>query len=141
MTTSDLDDGLLADPAVEAGEVGTTDEEETGPYFRNVYVFVEEFLAVVYARPSRAGSSWRWCPRWWAHPEAVARLEALWQAFEALRQEPGTSAAVWWRDFVDPTMVALSDPQGTFAGCSTEAHKVPPALPVERPADALWESQ
>ena len=131
--SSDFDDDLDGLPYDEQSASGETPE----PHFSNVYVFVEDFLSKVYARPVRAQASWRWCPQWWAHPEAVSRLEALWQAFEALRLDPGLGPATWWRDYADPTMGALSDPAGTFAACSDKGHQVPPDLPVERPADWL----
>ncbi|MBA3489034.1 MAG: DUF4913 domain-containing protein, partial [Longispora sp.] len=39
----------------------------------------------------------RWCPTWWDHPEAVARLTALWRAWEALQPDPGSGMSSWWR--------------------------------------------
>lgn len=114
--------------------------EEVENHFPNVYVFVQDFLVKVHARPVRAQLSWRWCSQWWNHPEALSRLEALWKAFEVLRRDPGTGAATWWRDYADPTMAALSDAGGTFAKCSDATHGVPSDLPMDKPAAWLLES-
>jgi len=114
--------------------------EEVENHFPNVYVFVQDFLVKVHARPVRAQLPWRWCSQWWDHPEALSRLEALWKAFEVLRRDPGTGAATWWRDYADPTMAALSDAAGTFAKCSDTTHAVPPDLPMDEPAAWLVES-
>jgi len=116
------------------------DAEEVENHFANVYVFVQDFLVKVQARPVRDGLALHWCSQWWDHPEAVSRLEALWKAFEVLRRDPGTGAATWWRDYADPTMAALSDAAGTFAKCSDTSHALPPDLPMEQPSAWLLES-
>ncbi len=139
---------LLTETAAEVVEAefktmtGEADDAEPGVenHFQNVYVFVQDFLVKVHARPVRDQLSWRWCSQWWDHPEAVSRLEALWKAFEVLRRDPGTGAATWWRDYADPTMAALSDAAGTFAKCSDTTHALPPDLPMEPPAAWLLES-
>ncbi|MEJ7831574.1 MAG: DUF4913 domain-containing protein [Nocardioides sp.] len=134
--------------AVEPGVRGSSDDavsaaypdDQDGPVFANVYLFVRDFLTTVYARPVRDQGSWKWCARWWEHPEALSRLEALWLAFEALRQDPALGGATWWRDYADPTMTALSDPGGTFAKCGDRAHGAPAALPMEDPPAVLLTS-
>lgn len=122
------------------GESADDAEPEVENHFQNVYVFVQDFLVKVQARPTRDGLPLHWCSQWWDHPEAVSRLEALWKAFEVLRRDPGTGAGTWWRDYADPTMAALSDAAGTFAKCSDTSHAVPPDLPIEQPAAWLLES-
>lgn len=119
------------------------DEEEEAPpepHFPNVFVFVRDFLAPMYARYGlREQSPWRWCDHWWEHLEAFSRLEALWQAFEALRLTPGTGPAVWWRDYADPTMATLADPSGPFQKCGGGKHELPATLPLKEPPPALLE--
>lgn len=134
-----LDDGLTTPLPTDSGEPS----EETGEgslHYPNVYVFVDQFLVHIYARHYEPAGAWRWCSQWWDHPEAVSRLDALWQAFEALRNEPGTGPATWWRDYADPTMTALTDPKGPFEQCRAgERHKSPLPLP-SRGADVglIW---
>jgi hypothetical protein len=139
----------IAAEAVEA-EFKTMTGETPGPavaeaedvenHFPNVYVFVQDFLVKVQARPVRDGLALHWCSQWWDHPEAVSRLEALWKAFEVLRRDPGTGATTWWRDYADPTMAALADAAGTFAKCSDTSHAVPADLPMVPPSAWLLES-
>lgn len=127
MTTDDDD---LTVPGTD--EATDLDAAAEGPQnlYPNVFVFVRDFLAVVYARPDGDKQGFRWCRQWYCHPEAVARLEALWKAFEALRQDPGTGASVWWRDHADPCMLALTSAEGTFRRCTQTQHKTPPNLAV-----------
>ncbi len=102
--------------------------------------WVTQMLFPTYRREVlRAGFTW--CPRWWAHTEAVARLEALWRAWEHHRQLPAVGMAVWWKDYADPTMAALFNPAGPFAACTPTRHHdrdpVPP-LPQEPPPPQLF---
>jgi hypothetical protein len=76
----------------------------------------------------------RWCSRWADHPEAVLRLDALWQAHEALAAEGGTGPSTWLRDHLDPALARLMSDDGPFGRCATgerARHDLPPALPVE----------
>ena len=100
-------------------------------------VWVEELLIPVYGR--EVSSTAMWCPRWWAHPEAVARLHALYLAWMVLTGEGSElyGPAMWHRDYLDPTMAALRSPDGPFAGCTSlgerPKHRVleaPRLLPV-----------
>ncbi|WP_216915263.1 DUF4913 domain-containing protein [Nocardia noduli] len=110
--------------------------------YRNLELFVAEFLAPLYRREViREGSEnkIRWCPMWWDHGEAVARLSALWRSFERMRQGDGVEMSVWWIHHADPTMSALMDHEkGPFQYCSVaDGHKRRlKALPVtEIPED------
>lgn len=114
---------------------GSTELSEAGTpstLFPNVYVFVRDHLTDVIERDVGHHGN-RWCPRWFEHPEAVSRLEALWKAFEALRQDPGTGASAWWRDHADPTMTALFAGQGVFRSCDKGKHTLGARLPMEEP--------
>lgn len=85
-------------------------------------------------------SSSTWCSKWWAHPQAITRLHALWIAWQELTTpEAGgwTGPSIWHRDHLDPCLAALRSPSGPFAACmttpDTEQHAVldvPPAVPV-----------
>lgn len=122
----DLDD--VAEPPEATGE--PAEDDKPANFYPDVYAFVGEFLAEMFAhKVSDALTSWRWCSHWFLHVEAVARLEALWKAWETLRLDPGTGSSVWFRDHADPAMAALTGPQGPFAQCSDTSHRLPPALP------------
>ena len=111
--------------------------EPPKPRFSSVYEFVTAHLADHYRRDV-SGQQLVWCPQWWAHGEAVSRLEALWRAWEQLRLDGGTAMATWWKDYADPTMATLFDPQGPFAGCSAKRGHAPrlSPLPCEPMPDA-----
>jgi len=138
MSTDEMLDGLLDQEHDhnELDEQQAEHQEEPENLYTDVAAFVEGFLITVYARPVNAQKNdFRWCAHWWEHAEAVSRLEALWKAFETLRQDPGTGAAVWWRDYADPTLNALCSSEGAFKQCSDTQHKVYADLPVEPAPD------
>jgi len=101
----------------DAAEAPVDEESAPALYYPNVEAFVRDQLAPTYRReldsPSRT-----WCPEWWRHAEAIARLEALWRAWEHLRLDPATGISVWFRDHADHHMGVLLDVNGPFKGCS-----------------------
>lgn len=107
------------------------DEDEAPElHYPDVGAFVSASLATTYRREVD-GRERTWCPRWWAHAEAVVRLEALWRAWEHLRLEPALGMSIWLRDHADPHMAVLMDPAGPFAGCTTaRGHAVEPLAPL-----------
>ena len=126
-----LDDDLYAEPAAGQPAPDHVEQDQARNHFPDVFAFVEEYLVHVYARPvDRQRTGFRWCSRWHDHTEALARLEALWQAFEALRVTPGGGMSVWWINHADPTMAALTDSEGPFRGCSDTTHKLASPLPI-----------
>ncbi|SCL25889.1 DUF4913 domain-containing protein [Micromonospora inyonensis] len=104
------------------------------PVFRNIDQFVSGYLALVLERRVASGPTpgINWCPRWWAHPEALSRLYALWRAWEALRvNDPHTGMSVWWRDHLDPHLAVLTGDAGPFTRCGSDRHRDPEPLHVE----------
>ncbi|MFF4291008.1 DUF4913 domain-containing protein [Streptomyces sp. NPDC001633] len=83
-----------------------------------------------------------WCPKWWEHPQAVARLHALWIAWQELTTpEAGgwTGPSVWHLNHLDPCIAALRDPSGPFAGCMIKpeyAQHIVPEQPYAEPLPA-----
>lgn len=91
--------------------------DEPGLYYGSVDEFVRDYLRNVYRRKiGGTGTGRVWAAEWWKYDEAVIRLEALWRAWEHLRQEPTTGMSVWWRDHADHHMAVLMDSDGPFAG-------------------------
>ncbi|MFJ6101876.1 DUF4913 domain-containing protein [Streptomyces sp. NPDC092359] len=66
-----------------------------------------------------------WCAQWHEHPEAVARLHALWLAWQQLTDtEAGLSGpSTWHRDHLDQALVHLRAPDGPFAACTTSPNR------------------
>ena len=97
-------------------------ESGTRTLYATSVEWVEGYLAVVYWR--RLGPRYIWCRYWWAHPEAVVRLEAMWRAWEKMRREdPLAGIAKWFVEIGDPMMRELFDPDGPFKGCNETRHR------------------
>jgi hypothetical protein len=111
------------------------DSPPTDPVFKNVEEFVVNRFLPVYRRME--GDEIRWCHMWWAHAEAVSRLQALWHAWEVMRWEPGTGMGNWHRDHLDPQLKALLSPDGPFHACTTSEHREPVPLSAS-PAPSGW---
>ena len=90
----------------------------TEPQFKSVYEFVDRFLVTAYPTTAVRADDVRWTGRWWAHPEAVLRLSALWMRYEQLRQaEPATYIETFLRNHGDYHMAKLMAPEGAFDDC------------------------
>lgn len=97
--------------------LAANDPAGRGLWYANAHDFVVGYLTPNYIRTLEKEQ--RWCQEWWRHAEAVARLDALWRSFEAHRvSDNASSMAVWWRDFADPTMAALTQQKGVFEMCN-----------------------
>ena len=130
------------DPAGAAASPGSADSPESdGPVYSDVGAFVNDYLAHVVERQVSKGAQAGvyWCPQWWAHPEALSRLYALWRAWETLRiADPDTGMSTWWRDHLDPHLTALTAGHGPFTRCAPDRHYDPVPLPTEPvPAEIL----
>jgi hypothetical protein len=85
-----------------------------------------------------------WCSEWHERPKAVARLHALWLAWQHLTDtEAGLSgASTWHRDHLDHALAQLRLRDGPFAACTTSPAR--PTSPVRggcgelRPAHPRW---
>ncbi|MGQ4615074.1 DUF4913 domain-containing protein [Nocardia sp. R7R-8] len=115
-------------------------EQQQNMIYASVVAFVEEYLSVVYRRQVTDLSDTVWCPEWWQHAEAVARLDALWRAWEHYRQDASTGLSVWFLDHADPHMAKLFDPKGPFKYCSVRnGHKdMLSPLPTKSPQHGMF---
>ncbi len=139
-----MDDPELNQPAVEddlptAAEKGEGGGRAPQLFYPTLDAFVAKLLAPTYRRVVD-GRHRTWCPQWWRHAEAIARLEAMWRSWEHLRQDPATGVSVWFRDHADPHMAVLLDPDGPFKHCSPEKGHLPRAepLPLVDPPPGLF---
>lgn len=88
--------------------------------FASLDAFVDGYVLPNWRhRPSQG----KWCATWWQHGEAIARLEAVWEAFEVMRLEPAPALSTWWRDHLDVHMRTLTAEDGTFAGCTASRYE------------------
>lgn len=118
----------MTTPAGPAGPGGQ--EEIPEPVFTAVEDWVDGYFRPMFRRP--LGGEFRWCRRWWAHPEAVSRLTALWRSWEVFRLEPATGISDWYRDHLDHHLTVLLGPRGPFFQCSPDSgHLDHPQFPVD----------
>ncbi|WP_217245553.1 DUF4913 domain-containing protein [Streptomyces sp. AC602_WCS936] len=132
--TDASDPAVDRQPAAEPPFILYMDGEEYLRELRNLTVWVSDLLLPVYGR--EVSSSQPWCPRWWEHLEAVARLHALWLAWQECTDAAAGSAgpAVWHRDHLGPALAELRSPVGPFAGCKEGSHRAK-TVPVVEPYD------
>lgn len=144
--TPDVLDQLRADAdeAVQTLVHGQTGQEPAGDaaaaprlYYGSTNEFMREYLRHVYKRKIDGRHAF-WSPQWWKSDEAIARLEALWLAWEHLRLDTTTGASVWWRDHADPHMGILMSSTGPFAKQIDVTATVLEPLPHEEPPAALF---
>lgn len=123
-TTSGADEGSAepSSPFILALD-GRTYEKELAA----LRTWVEDLLLPVYGREIH--STRPWCRQWPEHPEAVARLHALWLAWQQFTDaEAGLAgASLWHRDHLDPALMQLRSAEGPFSACTTS-----PARPNHR---------
>jgi hypothetical protein len=116
--------------------------EPPGLYYVSLDEWVDQWLFPVYRR-SVLGHERTWCPQWWRHAEAVARLESLWRAWEHLRLDAAFGLSVWFRDHADHHMGVLLNADGPFKGCGDGRHADSPVgeLPHEPPPQGMFEPE
>ncbi|MEV6323403.1 DUF4913 domain-containing protein [Nocardia sp. NPDC051787] len=117
-----------------------TEQQQQPMAYSNVVDFVENYLSGIYRRQVTDLSDTVWCPEWWQHAEAIARLDALWRAWEHYRQDGATGLSVWFLDHADPHMAKLFDPKGPFKYCSVRnGHKdMLSPLPTKSPQHGMF---
>ncbi|MGW4492337.1 DUF4913 domain-containing protein [Streptomyces sp. NPDC004376] len=136
--------GSEPDPAADQHADGATGAEAVGPEETDgpASVFILALGGEAYTVELAALSDWvnylflpvygreisttrPWCARWHEHPEAVARLHALWLAWQQFTDvEAGLSGpSTWHRDHLDQTLAHLRAPDGPFAACTTSANR------------------
>lgn len=109
-------------------------EESQKEPVKLVYSSTEEFLhkqlLPTYIR-ELDGKPFVWCRQWYFHPEAVARVEGMWRAWENLRLDAATGLSVWYKDHADHHMPILMDSRGPFQNCDMKAHRETEPIELE----------
>lgn len=126
MSVDDLDDlpeleaSLAADVADMAALIDAhtpaEDGEEEAWLYATVDEWVGDWLAITIDRRigDVSSSGVCWCPKWWAHPEALNRIYLLWQTWEHARI--GGTMPDWWSHF-DQVWTVLTADEGPFRDC------------------------
>ncbi|MGW5042181.1 DUF4913 domain-containing protein [Streptomyces parvulus] len=111
------------------------DSPEYDDELRALIEWVEGVLVPGYLAEPSADA--RWCHLWFEHPVAVARLHALWLAWQELTDPVScgyTGPSVWHRDHLDPCLRELRAPTGPFTGCTKGEHQILHRLPTQVPS-------
>jgi hypothetical protein len=111
--------------AKENGEEDQTPREDdfkSKMRYKNLVDWLEDYFFEMVRR--RLGGQMTWCAKWWLHPEAISRLDALWLSWEFLKDDGALGMSNWWLSHVDPHMsVLMSRDNGPFASCKPELHR------------------
>jgi hypothetical protein len=134
----EIDDDGAAPVAADAAAKAP---EEEKPVYPTLNAFVADHLSPLIRRRLN-GSARTWCPAWWRHAEAISRLDAVWRAWEHLRQDPLLGMSTWWLYHCDPHLTVLMDADnGPLAACTTKnghTDRPFPPLPLETPDPKVW---
>ncbi|WP_176451756.1 DUF4913 domain-containing protein [Enemella dayhoffiae] len=133
--TEHVDD---ADPFDSDSEAQAEEPAPAGPKFPNADAWLRGWLLNVWQPPNPPGATdqhtskappmWHWCPRWWLHPEAVVRIEALWRTWEDAQPDAYRGMALWLRDQFDHHWPRIVGNPGPLMYCTAEVHRPLPIL-------------
>jgi hypothetical protein len=101
----------------------TTDDasDEVQRCFPGLEEWVVGWLAPTVRRQHNE-NAFRWCPHWWAHAEAISRLNGLWEAWENARTDGAVAMLGWWQ-VLDHHLTILTSTGGPFAQCTQTGHR------------------
>lgn len=119
-----------------SNEAPSDTEDAPEPLYPDVQSWVENLYVTAFIR--QENQQIRWCASWWAHPEAIIRLTALWQTWETARLVPGSGMADWLRGYLDSLAPALHSPTGPFASCTTDKHRDQQPMAVGPAPTGYW---
>ena len=105
--------------------------------YPSLTAWVEQWLIATLERELRR--DFAWCGRWWAHPEAVARLWTMWGNWEIAVRDGEAAMTRWWLWDLDHRLPLLSDPDGgPFSRCRSGEHTaLAPRLACEAAPQAV----
>jgi Domain of unknown function (DUF4913) len=132
-----------ADHATATASTASTNDSakaEQGVDMRILVPWVENNITTLIARkvPTTDGAP-KWCPQWWDHAEAIARLEAARQAWIALSTAGGTGLVTYF-DYLDRVVLAvLTSETGPFARCGPRQHTIERPLGHTPPPPEIYE--
>ncbi|MFF3127747.1 DUF4913 domain-containing protein [Streptomyces sp. NPDC057908] len=111
------------------------DPPEYDDELRALIEWVEGVLVPGYLAEPSADA--RWCHLWFEHSVAIARLHAVWLAWQELTDPAScgyTGPSVWHRDHMDPALRELRGSSGPFSGCTKGEHQIEHRLPSVVPS-------
>jgi hypothetical protein len=128
-----LDHHAASAPPAPAAAAGTSQSGPAGPDdtavaeagldVRRLVAWVRDNIALLLERkiPQTSGYPY-WCRKWWLHPEAIARFEALRRAWAEAVVSDGNAMVVYF-EHLDAMLAVLCGENGPFCGCVKGEHR------------------
>ncbi len=103
---------------------GDGDGDVTGLDMRVLVGWVRDNIALLLERRMPQSGGWpHWCQKWWLHPEAIARFEAVRRVWlDAVGQPTGAGLVVYF-EHLDQQLAVLCGENGPFSGCTGGQHQ------------------
>lgn len=123
-TLRDATDAEADDPAAKnpPGEDANGAGEDRAVDPRRLVPWVRDNVAMLLQRKvPQTGGYPHWCRQWWRHPEAIARFEAVYRAWEEAAGGPGGAMVVYF-ERLDAMLDVLCAENGPFSGCVGGRH-------------------
>lgn len=120
--------GAAPAPPAAAAQTGPADPDEAavaevGLDMRRLVTWVRDNIALLVERKIPQTSGWPyWCRRWWLHPEAIARFEALRRSWAEAVISDGNAMVVYF-EHLDSMLSVLCGEFGPFCGCTKGQHR------------------
>jgi hypothetical protein len=117
------------------------EQQEHPRLYPKLEAWVVGYFTPMFLRRAPGNPRIRWCPQWWDHAKAIARLTVLWNGWEGARWEPGAKPG-WWLD-LDHHLPLLIGLDGPFRNChqpegTRPGKHEPQAVPSNAPAPDHW---
>ncbi|MFF9128382.1 DUF4913 domain-containing protein [Streptomyces sp. NPDC014889] len=125
----------MAVPAVHPAARSAAYDDE----LRALIEWVEGVLVPGYLAEPSADA--RWCHLWFEHTPAVARLHALWLAWQELTDPAScghTGPSVWHRDHLAPACASCAAPAAPSPGAPRASTRSTTGCPSPCPAPGAW---
>lgn len=105
-------------PSDKAGQQATAEPLD----MRRLVSWVRDNIALQLQRrvPQTTGTPF-WCKRWWMHPEAIARLEAVRRSWLEATASPGDALVIYY-EHLDHQLSVLCGEAGPFSACRGGQH-------------------
>jgi hypothetical protein len=133
---------VFSEFGIDAADVDGEQDGEEDPelVYGSADEFLREYLIPLFHRRVSGKGDYRWAAEWWHSAEAIARIEALWRAWEFLRLSPATGMSVWLKDHADYHMGVLLSSDGAFA-LSDDTNQLGQPLPHQSAPEGLFPDQ
>lgn len=140
LATESLSDGTEDSAPAEVAAGDGSAPAEDGLDMRALVGWVGDNVASLLERKlPQTGQPPHWCRKWWMHPEAIARFEAVRRSWAEAVAAGGNAMAVYF-EHLDHHLAVLTGAGGPFSSCKGGEHQPNgvAALGQDLPSDAYF---